>query len=251
MVNPKNIVLKYLNRFLIKYNKNLISAEEKNIQLLESKIGEIRLKFLLGSLGIKTVIDIGASYGDFIHLAQSSNSSIKIYGFEPISNVFDSLKYRYAGKNEIELYNMALGSFDGYVDFHENDYSYSSSVLPIGEIHINEFPFTKDFKKSEVEIACLDTVFKYKSFETPLLIKIDVQGYEDKVILGGKNIFSQADFVIVELSFCELYSGQALFERVNMELNNLGLFYKGCISQLSSPTTNTILQQDALYVRKK
>jgi hypothetical protein len=101
-----------------------------------------------------------------------------------------------------------------------------------------------------VKIACLDNALSNKNLEKPILIKVDVQGYEGKVILGGKKIFSQADIVIVELSFCELYLGQPLFEIINQELNQLGLFYAGCICQLCSPDDNSILQQDALYLRR-
>ena len=247
----KKFILKHTNKYFVTNNSNEISINEKGIQFLESELRELRLKYLLNSLELKSVIDIGASYGDFIHLVQEANSNIQIYGFEPISSVFNSLHKRYAGKSKVDLYNLALGAFDGYVDFNENDYSYSSSVLPIGEVHVNEFPYTKGFKKSEVKMSSLDSVFKNKNIERPLLVKVDVQGYEDKIISGGKNIFEYADFLIIELSFLELYIGQTLFESINKELNELGLYYNGCIGQLTSSSGWPILQQDALYIRKK
>jgi FkbM family methyltransferase len=226
------------------------SINDKNIQLLECQIGEARLKNFLNSLDIKTLIDIGASHGDFINLVQQSKPNIHIYGFEPIPEVFNSLQERFVETNEVELYNLALGNFDGIVDFNENDYSYSSSILPIGEIHVNEFPHTRNFKKLEVQITSLDSVFNNKKIERPILVKVDVQGYEEQVISGGKNTFAQADFVIIELSFCELYLGQVLFESVYKELSEIGLCYAGCVSQLYSPINDKILQQDALFVRR-
>ncbi len=41
-----------------------------------------------------------------------------------------------------------------------------------------------------------------------------MQGYEDKVIAGGKNIIQQADVIICELSMDNLYEGQPLFDDI-------------------------------------
>ena len=246
----KNFFKKLLYNYVLKPKLDIKQEEIKSIQIYEHELGARRLKDILLKYNFKTVIDIGASYGDFISLVRENKQNISILGFEPILSVFNSLHDRYRNVDDISLYNMALGDFDGVVDFHENEYSYSSSIFPIGDIHIKEFPFTKNYKTSEVKIACLDNALSNKNLEKPILIKVDVQGYEGKVILGGKKIFSQADIVIVELSFCELYLGQPLFEIINQELNQLGLFYAGCICQLCSPDDNSILQQDALYLRR-
>jgi FkbM family methyltransferase len=246
----KQSILRYLCKCLNTSKQVNFSINDKDIQLLECQLGEARLKNLLNSLDIKTLVDIGASQGDFINLVQQIKPNIHIYGFEPIPKVYNSLLERFVGVNEIELYNLALGNFDGVVEFNENDYSYSSSILPIGEIHVNEFPHTRNFKKLEVQITSLDSVFNNKKIERPILVKVDVQGYEDKVVSGGKNTFAQADFVIIEMSFYELYHGQVLFEIIYKELSELGLYYAGSMNQLYSPVNGKILQQDALFVRR-
>jgi FkbM family methyltransferase len=250
MIKIKKNILRLLHWLHNKPTEVKFSNDIENIQLLEYELGKSRLKCLLKSIEIKTVIDIGASFGDFISLVRDTKKNITILGFEPILTVFNSLQDRCGNANEISLYNLALGEFDGVVDFHENEYTYSSSILPIGNTHIKEFPYTKNYKTSQVKIASLDAFLRNKNLEKPILIKVDVQGYEEKVISGGKKIFAQADYVIIELSFCELYVGQALFDDINNELNKLGLFYAGCISQLCSPHDKTILQQDALYIRR-
>jgi hypothetical protein len=246
----KKLIIQYVYRHLIKPHYNLISSNDFNVQQNESKLGEVRLKQFLDLCHIKSVIDIGASYGDFIHVVREAKSNILIYGFEPIASVFKSLQERYNRVSEIELYNIAIGNLDGVIDFNENDYSYSSSILPISEIHTNEFPFTKNYKKYQTKIACLDTIFKDKIIQRPLLIKIDVQGYEENVLSGAEHTFKQADFVLIETSFFELYQGQSLFEVINEKLYNLGFFYAGSINQVCSPKNGVILQQDSLYIRR-
>jgi hypothetical protein len=63
------------------------------------------------------------------------------------------------------------------------------------------------------------------------MIKLDVQGYEDKVKLGGTNIFWKVDVVITELTFVELYDGQVMFGDVYSLLISHGLEFRG-INQL-------------------
>ena len=44
-----------------------------------------------------------------------------------------------------------------------------------------------------------------------LLVKIDTQGFEDRVIRGGEQTIKKASIVVVEVSFTKLYEHQPLF----------------------------------------
>lgn len=68
----KKYILRILYRLFTKENKNLVSVDDENIQFLDSKLGSLRLRHLLNSIEIKTFIDVGASYGDFIHLVRDA-----------------------------------------------------------------------------------------------------------------------------------------------------------------------------------
>ena len=81
------------------------------------------------------------------------------------------------------------------------------------------------------------------------MIKIDVQGYEDKVIGGAVETISKAKAIIVEVSFRELYEGQPLFEKIFGLLSEKGFSYFGNLYQLLSPVDGAPLQADALFVR--
>ena len=43
----------------------------------------------------------------------------------------------------------------------------------------------------------------------PILIKIDVQGYELEVLKGSKKILSKIDYLLVEVSKNRMYNNQA------------------------------------------
>ena len=81
--------------------------------------------------------------------------------------------------------------------------------------------------------------------------KVDVQGFELQVLDGARDILLNADYVLIEVSFVQLYEGQPLFDEINSHLNQLGLFYSGNVEQLISKSNGKILQADALYCRRK
>jgi hypothetical protein len=82
-----------------------------------------------------------------------------------------------------------------------------------------------------------------------LLVKIDVQGYEADVIRGATRTLSMARYVLTEVSFDELYSGQPLFGAVHDLLRDAGFRHAGSLDQLVSPLDGSVLQADALFVR--
>ena len=83
-----------------------------------------------------------------------------------------------------------------------------------------------------------------------ILIKIDVQGSEDKVIRGGQKTLRRAKAVIVETSFTELYDGQPLFHDIYEGLRSLGFSYSGSWApDLKNPLDGSHLQQDSIFVR--
>ena len=83
-----------------------------------------------------------------------------------------------------------------------------------------------------------------------LLVKIDVQGFEKQVIEGGKNVLSKARIIILEVSYEPLYLGQPTFKEIYDELYSLGFEFHGNIEYLRNPKDLSILQSDALFIRR-
>jgi FkbM family methyltransferase len=206
---------------------------------------------ILDSLPVNTLIDIGASVGDFINQMLERNNKLRVIAFEPVPEVYTALLRRYTSHSNFTAYNIALGDKDGEVEFYANEYTYSSSILPMSDMHKNEFPYTINASLVNVAIGRLDTLVDASGLTKPILVKVDVQGFEKQVIAGGHKFFSNVDYVIIEVSFVELYIGQPMFDEINLQMNQLGFFYNGNIEQLVSRNTGSILQADALYVRRK
>ena len=100
-----------------------------------------------------------------------------------------------------------------------------------------------------VRLERLDDVADKLVLRAPLLIKVDVQGYEDKVIAGGERTFQRADLAIVESSFEVLYEEQPLFDDIYQQLVRLGFVYRGAIDQMMSTKDGRPLQADSIFVR--
>lgn len=197
----------------------------------------------------KTILDIGANEGQFADKMHALFPEASIYSFEPIPEAFSLLDKNFKDVQQVEGINLALGDSTGEITFNKNESSASSSFLEMADTHKNSFDFALQTNPIKVKVDTLNNVMTGKKINFPMLIKIDVQGFEEKVIKGGMDIIKKADMVFCEVSFVELYKGQLLFGGIYEIFKNLGFSYAGSIEQLRSPETNAILQADAIFIK--
>lgn len=202
----------------------------------------------LAKYGINQVIDIGANDGQFANESSQVFSSSSYHCFEPIPSIFSSLKNRFINNPSFHFYNIALGIEDAIGTINLNEYSPSSSILEMEKLHKDSFEFTKNSTKQEIVIKRLDDFIEAINPTQHTMVKIDVQGYEMQVLLGGSSFIKRSKVVIVEMSFEKLYKDQPLFHEVYTELYRLGFSYHGNLEQLISPTTSEILQADCIFI---
>ena len=148
------------------------------------------------------------------------------------------------------LFNYALGNKEGKSYIFENEYSPSSSILEMNELHKTNFEFTRQSSTKEIEVKRLDSLINLITPDLRTMIKIDVQGFETEVLKGGYDFIKKCGVLIIEMSFEKLYKGQPLFHEVYSILYDLGFRYHGNIEQLLSPINNQIMQADCLFFNK-
>jgi FkbM family methyltransferase len=196
-----------------------------------------------------TILDIGANTGQFASKIRLLFPDAFIYSFEPIPEIFDILSMRFSKDLKLKAFNFGLGMETGKFDFFQNDFSDSSSLKAMKELHKKSFPQTRNEKKIQVDVESLDKISDTLNLDLPMLIKIDVQGFERQVILGGMNTIQKASVLIVEVSFYDLYEDQEYFDSIYSLLFGLGFKYMGNYDQLISPKDGSILQADALFIK--
>ncbi|MFA6404797.1 MAG: FkbM family methyltransferase [Candidatus Paceibacterota bacterium] len=209
-----------------------------------------RLAWLSG-LNIKTVFDTGANIGQFATEIRERLPFVQIYSFEPIKECYEKLIVNFANDKNFQAFNCALGEIEGLLNMNKSSYTPSSSLLAMADSHKQLFPHTKDNRSESISIRRLDEVSNEINVEKDILIKVDTQGYEDKVIAGGIKTFLQAKVAIMEASFIRLYEGQPLFDDIYEKMKSLGFTYNGALHQKINPKTGEVIFEDAIFVRNQ
>jgi FkbM family methyltransferase len=199
---------------------------------------------------IKTIIDIGANIGSFTVFIHKILPDAKIYAFEPLKDCYEKLKLNEKNIKTLKTFNLALGDKKEEKYINRSNFAPSSSILDMEETHKNAFPYTATTTMERIQIETLDHILGNENLENEILVKIDVQGYEKKVLLGAKNTLSNIKILIVELSFEELYIGTAKFDEIYNMLKTFGFNYSGSWDQLNNPMDGKPLQQDAIFVKE-
>lgn len=199
-----------------------------------------------GRGGFHTILDIGANEGQFASLARRLWPEATVHSFEPIPDVHAALVAKFSGDPNVVPHAIGLSDRKGVQTIHVSAFSPSSSLLPMGELHRREWPQTAAHTEVDVRLERLDDLAIQPS-RGPLLAKIDVQGFEAQVIAGGQATLKRASYIVIEVSFYELYEGQSLFADIHDQLSKLGFVYRGNIEQFTSKDKTRVLFADAIF----
>lgn len=194
-----------------------------------------------------TILDIGANDGHSVRLFRELMPDVTIYSFEPLSDCFTQVSNLLESSPPGKAYHFALGETEETTVIHRSEYTPSSSLLPMDRLHQEEFPRSAAATEETVRVRPLDDVAAELNLVQPIVVKIDVQGFEDRVIRGGEHTLSQVAAIVVELSSYSLYEGQPSFADVHDQLDRMGFVFRGTIDQMLSPTDGRILQFDGLF----
>jgi FkbM family methyltransferase len=206
----------------------------------------------LKDLNINTILDVGANIGQFVLEINRYLPSAQIYSFEPLKDAYLQLVRNGEKIKNLRVFNIALGDFNGTTKIYGNKFSPASSILELTGLAKEAYPFVAYTFEEEVSVRKFDGIVIDENIElkSEVLIKLDMQGYEDRVIEGGINTFRKAKVVITEVSFQELYKDQVLFDLIYDELKELGFKYKGNINISLHSKIGTPLFADAIFVRE-
>lgn len=237
-----NIVKKYISKAANVLGYDII--KQKNPFSLNQNVK------WLEEFNIRTIFDIGANDGGFATFADKIFPGVKIYSFEPIRSCYDKLLEKKKDISDLIPFNYALGDVNDELDFFINDFSYSSSFLKISKVSTENFPFTQNQTVAKASVKRIDDVYNNLEIKKEVLVKIDVQGFEAKVLNGGIDFFSSIPkIVILETSVKSLYEDEPLFHEIFKIMTSFGYLYSGNLDQLYSPSNGEILQADAIFIK--
>jgi FkbM family methyltransferase len=197
----------------------------------------------------RTVIDVGANVGQFAVACAKIFPGVTVHSFEPLPGCVERLKRNVARLGDVHVYPLALGAEGGEVTMHVNSHSHSSSILALGERHRRAFPGAREVDAIKVNISTLDLQMKSMSLERPVLLKLDVQGYEPQVLEGATETLNKVDYVLLEASFRPMYEGERTFMDIAKTMQDHGFEFLRPVDWLRDPHNGEVLQIDALFMK--
>jgi FkbM family methyltransferase len=178
--------------------KNKVLNKDKSLNLFGKHFYYINLEDALGSINqiivndeynlkdfLKedfVVFDIGSNIGVFACFAANLVKKGKVFAFEPVSFVFDFLKKNTIDYDNVECYKIGFGLKIEEKEILIRQWTPGDSTIQDSPI---DRPHQSFDLKEKIEILTLDIFVKEKKLEKIDFIKIDVEGYEIKVLEGG------------------------------------------------------------------
>jgi FkbM family methyltransferase len=200
---------------------------------------------------IDLILDIGANTGQFSGMIFKLGYCGKIVSFEPLSSAHKILKKkseRFANWTVAE--QCAIGEEDGKIEINISKNSISSSVLKILNEHVSAAPNSEFIGSEKVKIYKLDTIAeKYSGDAKSIFVKIDTQGFEEKILNGSSEFIKKVKGLLIETSLVPLYEGQALFPQIYDRIIKQGFELTGVQPAFINKETGRVLQIDAIFFR--
>jgi FkbM family methyltransferase len=210
-----------------------------------------RLSTMLASHGVNLVLDVGANTGQFAQSMRGAGYRGRMVSFEPLSSSHLKLQLNSRGDPRWEIApRVAIGDHEGEIEMHIAGNSVSSSALPILQSHVKAVPASACIGNERVRLSRLDTMAQgYLEPATVPFLKIDTQGYEDRVLDGATCVLDRSCGLQLELSFVPLYEGQQLFTPLVERLVTLGFSIWALWPGFHDPHSGRMLQIDATFFR--
>lgn len=210
-----------------------------------------RLGSLLSHYGIDLVLDVGANSGQFAEYLRYVGYKGRIVCFEPLSVPYARLQAMARNDSRIVCAPpMALGDYDGEIIVNKAANHESSSVLRVMEHHAEREPQARFVGCEKVPVRRLDTVVaEYLKDSVRPFLKIDVQGYESRVLDGAAELLPGLTSLQLELSLVPLYEDEPPYRVIIDRVEKAGFALHDLTPCYSDPDTGRTLQVDALFFR--
>lgn len=202
---------------------------------------------------VQTVIDVGANIGQFGSRIITGGWDGNILSVEPLSDAHAKLSQLASKARKWSVApRCALGAAQGQATINISRSSPSSSLLGAGDRLQEVAPQAEFIGQEVVDIRTLeDVITATEVAPTPYLLKMDVQGYEDKVLAGCGSSLEKIQAIYTEMSLIQMYDGELNFAELSMNIFELGFnciaIHPGYFSRYSHEITHV----DALFVRNR
>jgi len=221
-------------------------------RFLASESSWAQLSRLLAAHGIDFVIDVGANVGQYARQLRFLGYRGDILSFEPMLDAHATLE-RVARRDPRWHVppRFCIGDREGHATLQISANSESNSVLDVLPASMDVAPESRFVRREEVPITTLDSYFRQHTLpsEAVSFLKLDVQGFEHRVLAGATEILPRLHGVQCEMSLVPLYAGQPLLGEMLMLLRDLGFELHAMLPGFTDERTGRSLQMDGIFFR--
>ena len=175
---------------------------------------------------IDFVIDAGAHSGQFAStLFGYGQYKGVIHSYEPVLRYYETMKVHESYWPGWKVFNMGLGDVSGQFEINVGPgHGGTSSILPQSDHFKNYVPDEQLTSTETIEVRRVDEIYE-KELHDPsrrVMLKLDVQGFEDRVLASCGTGLQNLKLVLVEMSSTPLYEGQKTFGEMCSLLESAG-----------------------------
>ena len=190
----------------------------------------------------QTIVDIGAHVGDWSRLASQIFPMAKFFMIEGNPDHDAALKdsVHQIGQNSEYAISLLGPEERSATTFCKLDTG--SSVLP--EL--------TSFQRTEVTLpmSTLDGFMSGRECRLPILLKLDVQGFELEVLRGAVDVLARSELVIMETSLIPYNENAPLLAEVVRFMAQRDFVVFDFCGQLRRETDHALFQTDVVFVRE-
>ena len=230
----------YFGYEFIRINKNI--TQNQNLLTIE----------LIKQYKIDLILDVGANLGQFASDIRSAGYQNQIISFEPVYECYKHLTS--IADKEWQVKNFALGNKNSKEEINISNKTVYSSILDINKF--GESNFSDSIKvtgKQDIQVKKLDDIIHKlvnKLNKKKVFLKIDTQGYDNRVIRGALKTLKHVQMLQTEISCKGIYKDTpSITERLD-ELFDIGFNIVGIFPISRDKNTMEILEFDCLLIRR-
>lgn len=200
-INKEDIILNYHDiKLAFDFSQSICRAE--SILNMGGNPEQEDFNFLISCISAGDVfMDIGANVGAVSLLVNHQAPQVEaVYSFEPLPPTYEHLKHNLIlneNPDKIHAFNIGFSDKAGNVDFYLSGADEAASMQPnMDEYYMQEcidgvYTGKKKMEKIICAVDTLDSFVDAHSIEKVDVIKIDTEGNEYAVLMGGANVLQR------------------------------------------------------------
>ncbi len=195
----------------------------------------------LSKRGVRPAIvyDIGASDGSWTKLAATIWPNAYFHCFEPLDvrrGPMGACVRQFAGR--VTHHPIGLSDTNAELSLAISDDLWGSSFAYGG------------VETQQAHVRTLDSLLAEGAVPAPDFVKIDVQGFERRVMEGGKAALRQCDFILMECTFYPFCAEMQRLDQSIAFMAEAGFAPYEIVDFLRRPADDAMAQCDILFIRR-